>query len=59
MNRTFIKPPKAAKRAGISRQKIYQDMRRGTLSVCVGPRGKVKLDADEVARVYGKPQHKD
>lgn len=53
MNRTFIKPPEAAKRAGIPRHKIYQDMRRGLLSISADAQGKVQLDADEVARVYG------
>ncbi len=53
MNRIFIKPPEAAKRAGIARHKIYQDMRSGVLSVSADVNGKVQLDADEVARVYG------
>jgi len=53
MNRTFIKPPEAAKLAGIPRHKIYQDMRRGVLGVSADAYGKVQLDADEVARVYG------
>ena len=53
MDRTFIKPPEAAKRAGIPRPKIYQDMRSGALSVSADPQGKVQLDADEVARMYG------
>ena len=55
MKRTFIKPPEAAKLAGIPRHKIYQDMRRGMLSVSADANGKVQLEADEVARVYGIP----
>ena len=53
MNRIFIKPPEAAKRLGIARYKIYQDMGRGVLSVSADANGNVQLDADEVACVSG------
>jgi hypothetical protein len=52
MNRTFIRSNEAAKLTGISRARIYQDMRRGVLSVSVDAHGKVQLDVGEVARVY-------
>ena len=44
MNRTFIRSNQAAKLTGISRARIYQDMRRGVLSVSVDAHGKVQLD---------------
>jgi DNA-binding transcriptional MerR regulator len=50
----------AAKRAGISRQKLYKNyINKGKISVSENPKGKPCIDTSEILRVFGELKNID
>ena len=49
----FLTPSEAARRAGIGRSTLYRAMSDGTISVSKDGKGRKRIDAAELARVYG------
>ena len=50
--RTFLTPSEAARRASIGRSTLYRAMKDGTISVSKDAKGRKRIDAAELARVY-------
>ncbi len=48
----FLTPSEAARRASIGRSTLYRAMKDGTISVSKDAKGRKRIDAAELARVY-------